>query len=428
MKLSEVAERLGAELRDGDGDISVTGVAGIEEAGADQVTFVANPKYAAAAKTTQAAAVIVEPEFADLPVATLRVKTRIWPLRRRSSFFTGRRCMRRASIPRRWWRGSAVIGPRSHVAAYVVIGEGVTVGAMLCCCRTWCCTRGVTVGDRFLAHAHAVVREYCTLGDDVTLQNGVIIGADGFGFAKDGDGRWVKIVQAGPAVLEDSVEVQANACIDRASVGETRIGRGAKVDNLVQVGHGSAVGENTLLCSQVGLAGSTVVGRNAILTGQVGVSGHLTIGDGAIITAQSGVGHDVAPGAVMSGSPEMDNATWRRMVVSLPRLPEMLRRLKALSGDMNKTTSVRSFGFGLVLLAAACGCHSRYVEATVVNTTGTAVSLVEVDYPSASFGRETLAAGAEYHYRFKVLGSGGTKVLWTDGTHGEHSVAGAGAA
>src|SRR5581483_5405061 len=123
----------------------------------------------------------------------------------------------------------------------------------------------------------------------------------------NGDGHWRKIVQSGPAVLEDDVEVQANACVDRASVGETRIRRGAKIDNLVQVGHGSTVGENSLLCAQVGLAGSTTVGKNVILAGQVGVAGHLTIGDGAVATAQTGIPSDVAPGAVVSGYPAMDN-------------------------------------------------------------------------------------------------------------------------
>jgi len=188
----------------------------------------------------------------------------------------------------------------------------------------------VRAGDRFLAHAHAVVREGCVLGDDVVLQNGAVIGSDGFGFAKDGAGHWVKIVQAGPAVLEDAVEVQANACVDRASVGETRVKAGAKIDNLVQVGHGSFVGEDTLLCAQVGLAGSTVIGKNVILAGQVGVAGHLTVGDGAVATAQTGIPSDVAAGAVVSGYPAMDNRAWLRMVASLTRVPELLKRLRDL--------------------------------------------------------------------------------------------------
>jgi UDP-3-O-[3-hydroxymyristoyl] glucosamine N-acyltransferase len=145
----------------------------------------------------------------------------------------------------------------------------------------------------------------------------------------------VKILQSGPAVLEDAVEVQANACIDRASIGETRIAKGAKIDNLVQVGHGSTVGENTLLCAQVGLAGSTVIGKNVILAGQVGVAGHLTVGDGAIATAQTGIPGDVAPGAVVSGYPAMDNKAWLRTVAAVNRLPELIRKLRK-DGDTSE--------------------------------------------------------------------------------------------
>jgi UDP-3-O-[3-hydroxymyristoyl] glucosamine N-acyltransferase len=161
------------------------------------------------------------------------------------------------------------------------------------------------------------------------LQNGVIIGADGFGFAKQADGSWYKILQSGPAILEDHVEVQANACIDRASIGETRIHAGAKIDNLVQVGHGSTVGRNTLLCAQVGLAGSTTIGNNVILAGQVGVAGHCTVGDGAMATAQSGIPNDVSPGKIVSGYPAIENRQWLRSVALFNRLPELFRSLRS---------------------------------------------------------------------------------------------------
>jgi UDP-3-O-[3-hydroxymyristoyl] glucosamine N-acyltransferase len=171
------------------------------------------------------------------------------------------------------------------------------------------------------------VREHCQLGDRVTLQNGCIIGADGFGFARTSSG-WHKILQSGPAILEDDVEVQANACVDRASIGETRVRRGARIDNLVQVGHGSTVGENTLLCAQAGLAGSTTLGKNVILAGQVGVAGHCTLGDGVIATAQSGIPGDVEAGKTVSGYPAVDNRQWLRSVALFNRLPELLQRLR----------------------------------------------------------------------------------------------------
>ena len=332
MKLKELAKQLGAELVSGAGgvadEIEVSGVAGIEEAGPGQVTFVANPKYAGLAKTTGAAAVIVEPDFQEIAAPTLRVKNSYLAFAKAIECFYAAPTYKPGVHPTAVVDAEARIGARAHVGAYVVVSEGCVVGEDAVLLPHVVLYPGVTVGDRFFAHAHAVVREGCRLGDDVVLQNGAVIGADGFGFAKGPEGRWVKIVQSGPAVLEDGVEVQANACVDRASIGETRIAAGAKIDNLVQVGHGSTVGENTLLCAQVGLAGSTTIGRNVILAGQVGVAGHLTVGDGAIATAQTGIPSDVAPGAVVSGYPAMDNREWLRMVAAEKRLPELLKKMR----------------------------------------------------------------------------------------------------
>lgn len=330
MKLAELAERLGASLTGGDPSTEVSGVAGIEEAGPQQVTFVANPKYGPLAQTTRAGAIIVEPGFPETPVPTLRVENPYLAFAKAVSIFYQGPLYAPGVHPTASISPSAKLGARAHIGAYAVLGDNVTVGDDAVILPHVVLYPGVTAGDRFFAHAHAVVREYCTLGDDVVLQNGVIVGSDGFGFAKNAEGRWEKIVQSGPVIMGDAVEVQANSTIDRATVGETRIASGAKIDNLVQVGHGSAVGENTLLCAQVGLAGSSIVGKNVILTGQVGVAGHMTVGDGAIITAQSGVGHDVAPGAIMSGSPGMENKLWRRVMASLPRLPELMRRVREL--------------------------------------------------------------------------------------------------
>jgi UDP-3-O-[3-hydroxymyristoyl] glucosamine N-acyltransferase len=211
----------------------------------------------------------------------------------------------------------------------VVIGEDVSIGDHAVLLAHVVIYRGVRIGDNFFAHAHSVVRENCRVGNNVLLQNGVVIGADGFGFAKTAEGRWHKIPQPAPVVIEDDVEVQANSCIDRASVGETRIGRGVKVDNLVQVGHGSQVGEDALLCAQVGLAGSSEIGNRVILTGQVGVVGHCKVGDNAIVTPQSGVAHDIPAGALVSGAPAVDHKLWLKYSAILPRLPEFMRTMRA---------------------------------------------------------------------------------------------------
>jgi UDP-3-O-[3-hydroxymyristoyl] glucosamine N-acyltransferase len=189
---------------------------------------------------------------------------------------------------------------------------------------------GVKTGARLFAHAHAVIREHCELGDDVTLENGAIVGSDGFGFSKNEHGHWEKIPQSGPVRLGDRVDVQANACVDRATVGATEIGSGSKIDNLVQVGHGSRVGTDTLICAQTGLAGSSVIGNNVILAGQAGIAGHCTVGDGVILTAQSAVSHDVPAGKMISGSPGFDNRIWLRAVSIFQRLPELLKRIDRL--------------------------------------------------------------------------------------------------
>jgi UDP-3-O-[3-hydroxymyristoyl] glucosamine N-acyltransferase len=328
MKLAQLADLLHAHIENGSPDAEITGVAGIEEAQPGHVTFVANPKYAAAARTTRASAVIVGGNFPAIPAAMLRAKNPYYTFARAIEVFYQAPKYAPGIHPTAVVHPSSKIGARAHVGPYVVIDQDVEIGDNCVLLAHVVIYQGVCIGHDFFAHAHSVVREYCRLGDHVILQNGVVIGADGFGFAKDDAGQWYKIVQSGPAVLEDNVEVQANACVDRASVGETRVGRGARIDNLVQVGHGSSVGENTMLCAQVGLAGSTEVGKNVILAGQVGVAGHCKIGDGVIATAQSGIPSDVAPGAFVSGYPAIDNKLWLRCVAAFQKLPDFARALR----------------------------------------------------------------------------------------------------
>jgi UDP-3-O-[3-hydroxymyristoyl] glucosamine N-acyltransferase len=331
MKLSEIASRLGARLENGSPDTEISGVAGIEEAGEHQLTFIANRKYAAAARTTRASAVIVSEDFPAGATAVLRSKNPYLAFARALEVFYQPPQYAPGVHPTAVVHSSAKIGTGAHIGPYVVIDEDVVIGDRAVILAHVVIYRGARIGKNFFAHAHAVVREHCRLGDSVLLQNGAIVGADGFGFAKGDAGKWHKIVQSGPAVLQNDVEVQANACIDRASIGETHVAAGAKIDNLVQVGHGSSVGENTLLCAQVGLAGSTEVGKDVILAGQVGVAGHCKIGDGAIATAQSGIPNDVPAKAVVSGYPAIDNKLWLRCVAVFNRLPEIARVLRSRS-------------------------------------------------------------------------------------------------
>jgi UDP-3-O-[3-hydroxymyristoyl] glucosamine N-acyltransferase len=328
MKLSQIAVALGIQIENGSPEIEITGVAGIETAGPGQLTFVSNPKYAAAARTTKASAVILAEDFPTLPTAMLRSQNPYLDFARALELFYQPPKYAPGVHPSAVIDSSIRMGAGAHIGPYVVIHEDVEIGKNAVLLAHAVIYRGVRIGDNFLAHSHAVVREFCRIGNNVVLQNGVVVGGDGFGFAKDDKAHWHKIVQSGPTVIEDDVEIQANACIDRASVGETRISRGAKIDNLVQVGHGSKVGEDTLLCAQVGLAGSTDVGRSVILAGQVGVAGHCKIGDGAIATAQSGIPNDVPAGVMVSGYPAIDNKLWLRCVAVFNRLPEIAKLLR----------------------------------------------------------------------------------------------------
>ncbi|HYE23918.1 MAG TPA: UDP-3-O-(3-hydroxymyristoyl)glucosamine N-acyltransferase, partial [Clostridia bacterium] len=273
MKLSELASALGVAAENVNGDPDVTGVAGIEEAGPSQVTFIANPKYASAAQSTKAAAIIVSPDFAAGQRPVLRSTNPYLTFARAIELFYPTPQYEAGIHATAVVHPSAKIGSNAHIGAYVVVDADVEIGDGCVLNPHVVIYRGARIGHSFFAHAHAIVREHCRIGDNVTLQNGVVIGADGFGFARTESG-WHKIVQSGVVVIGDNVEVQAQSCIDRASIGETRIAAGTKIDNFVQIGHGCSVGENTMLCSQVGLAGSTRVGNNVILAGQVGVAGH----------------------------------------------------------------------------------------------------------------------------------------------------------
>lgn len=327
-RLGELAERLGAEMRGGDPATEIRGVAGLEQAGPDELAFVANPRYSTLARTTRAGAVLVEPEFPDVATPTLRTKQPYLAFARAIELFYQPPVYKPGIHPTASIAASASIGQGSHVGAYAVVMDGANVGDFATILPHAIIYPHVRAGHHLLMHSHAVIREHCWVGDNVTLQNGAVIGADGFGYAPKADRSWHKIVQSGRAVLEDSVEVQAHACVDRASVGETRIGAGTKIDNLVQVGHGSTVGRNTLLCAQTGLAGSTTIGNQVILAGQVGVAGHCTVGDGVVVTAQSGVPGDVEPGKIVSGYPAVENRRWLRTVAALNQLPELVRTLR----------------------------------------------------------------------------------------------------
>jgi UDP-3-O-[3-hydroxymyristoyl] glucosamine N-acyltransferase len=344
MKLGELAARLGCTL-EGDAGVEIHGAQGLESAKPGELSFLSNPRYGSELSTTRASAVLVAEKVilkrdAKLPaLAVLRSENPYLDFARTIEFFHTPEEYVPGIHPTAVVAKSARIGEGAHIGPYCFVDEGIEMGRNAVLHSLVTLYRNVKIGDDFLAHSQTVVRENCRIGNRVILQNGVVVGGDGFGFAKRADGSWHKIQQHAPVVIEDDVEIQSNSCVDRATVGETRIRRGAKIDDLVLVGHACQVGEDSILCGQVGLAGSTHVGKNCILAGQVGAAGHLEIGDGAIITSQSGVPVDVRPGAMMSGYPAVENRLWLKVMAALKRLPELQRTVRALASEMARLKS-----------------------------------------------------------------------------------------
>src|SRR4051812_32047343 len=329
MKLREIADALGCRLA-GDGELDIHGVAGMEHASAGQLTFLANPKYAPKVKHTKASAILVAAELPGQDIACLVSENPYLDFARALALFYQPPRPKPGVHPMAYIAPTATLGEGCSIGAFAALGEGVRIGRNAVIHPHVVIYEGAEIGDDFLAHSHAVVREFCRIGNRVTLQNGVVVGGDGYGFAKRSDGSHYKIVQSGVTVLEDDVEIQTLTSVDRATVGETRVKRGAKIDSLVQVGHACVVGEDNIICAQTGLAGSTTLEKNVLLAGQVGSAGHLTVHEGAIVYAQSGIGGDVAPGARISGSPAFAANEWLRAITILPKLPELLKTVREL--------------------------------------------------------------------------------------------------
>jgi UDP-3-O-[3-hydroxymyristoyl] glucosamine N-acyltransferase len=329
MKLRDLAARLGCTVQP-DTDLEITGVAGMEQAGPDQLSFLANPKYAHKVKHSRAGAILVSQPLTGVPIVSVLSSNPYLDFARALALFYNPPRPEFGIHPLAFVHETAVVGENASIAPFAYVGKNVRIGRNAVLHPHVVVYEGVEIGDDFYAHAHASIREFCQVGHRVVLQNGVVIGGDGYGFAKRSNGSHEKIVQSGVTVLEDDVEVQSLTSVDRATIGETRVKRGAKIDSLVQIGHACTVGEDNIICAQTGLAGSTVLERNVLLAGQVGVSGHLTIHDNAVVYAQSGVGGDVPAGSVISGSPAFEAREWLRAITAFPKLPDFIRTMRQL--------------------------------------------------------------------------------------------------
>ena len=332
MKLSELARLTGASVEEKFNEVEVNGAAGLDEAKPGHVTFLANPRYTPRVQTTRATAVYLAEgvEAGREDIAVLVTRDPYLAYTRALRLFHPEPEVEPGVHPSAVIDPSARLGVGVAVGACSVIGRDVTVGDGVRIFPNVTVYDGVLIGEGSVIHSGVALREGTILGARVAIHNNAVIGSDGFGYAKDEEGRWLKIPQTGRVVVEDDVEIGAGTTIDCASVGETRIARGAKIDNLVQIGHSCTVGEDTLLCAQVGLAGSSHIGNRVILAGQAGVAGHLTIGDDCVLTAKSATSHDVPAGKMLSGIPAFDNRDWLRSTAAFRRLGEMQRTVRAL--------------------------------------------------------------------------------------------------
>ena len=328
-KLGEIAARLGCRL-EGNPDLDITGLSTLDNAGPTELTFLANLKYAPKVKTTGAAAVLAQEPLRNTNAATLVSANPYCDFARALELFYQPPHPAPGIHSLACIDATAEIGSSASIGPFAVVGAGTIIGTDCVLHPHAVIYPGCVIGDRFTAHSHAAVREFVRIGHRVTLHNGVVIGGDGFGFARRADGIQYKIPQSGITVIEDDVEIQTLSSVDRATIGETRVKRGAKIDSLVQIGHACVVGEDNIICAQTGLAGSTVLEENVVMAGQTGSSGHLTIHKNAIVWAQSGVGGDVAAGATVAGSPAFDSRDWLRAVTAFPRLGALVRNVRGL--------------------------------------------------------------------------------------------------
>ncbi|HEV8588872.1 MAG TPA: UDP-3-O-(3-hydroxymyristoyl)glucosamine N-acyltransferase [Pyrinomonadaceae bacterium] len=332
MKLAELAALTGAYCESSDGDLEITGAAGLEQAESGHVTFLSNPRYTPKVAVTGASAIYVA-EDVEIPradLAVLRAKDPYLAFTRALIAFHPQPRIEPTIHASSVIDETAKIGGDCFVGPNVVIGKNSRLGNRVRIHANATIYEDVTLGDDCEIHSGVAIRENTIIGNRVIIHNNAVVGCDGFGFARDEERRWLKIPQVGRVVIEDDVEIGAGTTIDKSSTDETRIKRGAKIDNLVQIGHSCTVGEDSLLCAQVGLAGSSHIGNRVILAGQAGVAGHNTIGDDVVLTAKSATSHDVPPGKMISGIPAFDNRDWLRSIAAFRRLGEMQRKIREL--------------------------------------------------------------------------------------------------
>ncbi|MBA2494630.1 MAG: UDP-3-O-(3-hydroxymyristoyl)glucosamine N-acyltransferase [Acidobacteria bacterium] len=341
MQLSILAEKTFSSIGQGDENLEISSAAGLEIAEQGAITFLANPKYTPQIRETRASAIFLneKEKIERKDIAVLRAKDPYLAYTRALRLFHSEPEIVAFVHPSAVIHKTAKVAENVEINANVVIGKNCVIGIDVKIYPNVTIYDGVKIGANSVIHSGVSVRENCEIGKHCIIHNNSTIGSDGFGYAKDEEKRWLKIPQTGNVVIENDVEIGANTAIDRASVGETRIKSGAKIDNLVQIGHSCTIEEDALVCAQTGLAGSSVIGKRVILAGQVGIAGHLKVGDDVVITAKSATSHDVENGKIISGIPAFENRDWLRSIAAFRRLGEIVRAIRDLEKRLIKIES-----------------------------------------------------------------------------------------
>jgi UDP-3-O-[3-hydroxymyristoyl] glucosamine N-acyltransferase len=337
LRLKELAAHLGREV-EGDGDFEIEGVAGLEDAGTGELSFVRSERYAGQLASSRAGAVIAPPGVAVGERPAIRSDDPGLDFSRAVRFILPEAPVPPEIHPTAVIAEDARVDPLASIGAHCAVGAGASIGPRSVLFPGVCVYDHVVVGADCRIHSRCVLGESTVVCDRVVLHPGVVLGGDGFGYLGDGAGGLAKVPQVGRVVVEDDVEIGAGTTVDRGTLGDTRIGRGSKIDNLVQIGHNCSIGEQVLIVAQVGLAGSTTVERGAVIMGQAGAAGHLTIGEGAIVGPQSGLHKDVRAGARVLGSPQREERGFHKAMAALARLPELLQRVRAIERRLGMRT------------------------------------------------------------------------------------------
>lgn len=334
-----IAEFLEGEIV-GDPSVKVNTICKIEEGEAGALAFLSNPKYESHLYHTEASIVIVNKDFTpqkEVPATLIKVENAYGAFAKILELYQSMKPQKEGVSSQAFIASSATVGESAYIGEFAFIGENVTIGKNARIYPQVYIGDNVTIGDDVLLYPGVKIYEECVLGDHVTLHSGVVIGADGFGFAPQADGTFSKIPQVGNVIIEDRVEIGANACVDRATMGSTVVHKGAKLDDLVMIAHNVHIGENTVFASQVGVAGSTKIGKNCMFGGQVGIAGHISIADGTQIASQSGIAHSVKkPGLQLMGSPAYDAGPYQRAAVAFKSLPDILKKVASLEREVKK--------------------------------------------------------------------------------------------